>query len=156
MCAAHAGRARLSESDAVTMAALHDVSKNLPADSACLAGFVPPAGVPSPVMHQFSGAYVAEHTFGLKDEVLLNAIRYHTSGRAGMSEAEMLLYLCDMLEEGRDFKGVNKLRKIFQERSLAYAMYAALEHQINYLNKEGGDIYPLTKQAYLYYKELLT
>lgn len=156
MCAAHAGRAHLSESDAVTMAALHDVSKNLPADSACLAGFVPPVGVPSPVMHQFSGAYVAEHTFGLKDEVLLNAIRYHTSGRAGMSEAEMLLYLCDMLEEGRDFKGVNKLRKIFQERSLAYAMYAALEHQINYLNEEGGDIYPLTKQAYLYYKELLT
>ena len=73
-----------------------------------------------------------------------------------MSEAEMLLYLCDMLEEGRDFKGVNKLRKIFQERSLVYAMYAALEHQINYLNEEGGDIYPLTKQAYLYYKELLT
>ncbi len=156
MCAQNAARAHLSESDAVTMAALHDVTKNLPKDSPYLKDFVPPQGVPSPVMHQYSGAFVANKFFGLNDENLLNAIRYHTSGRAGMSEAEMLLYLCDMLEEGRTFRGVGKLRKIFAESPLPAAMFAALGHQIKYLNKSGGDIYPLTKQAYLYLKEFLT
>lgn len=156
MCAENAARARLTEEQAVTMAALHDVSKNLPADSPFLKGFVLPEGVPSPVMHQYSGAYVARTHFGVTDENLLNAIRYHTSGRAGMSQAEMLLYLCDMLEEGRDFEGVEELRRAFYEGDLSHAMLAALEHQITYLNACGGDIYPLTKQAYLYLKEFLT
>ena len=156
MCAENAKRARLSEEQAITMAALHDVTKNLPKDSPYLNDFVPPQGVPSPVMHQYSGAYVAQKFFGLNDENLLNAIRYHTSGRAGMSDAEMLLYLCDMLEEDRDFEGVEELRDIFYSSDLAHAMLAALEHQITYLNACGGDIYPLTKQAYLYLKEFLT
>ncbi len=156
MCAENAKRARLSEEQAITMAALHDVTKNLPKDSPYLNDFAPPQGVPSPVMHQYSGAYVAQKFFGLNDENLLNAIRYHTSGRAGMSDAEMLLYLCDMLEEDRDFEGVEELRDIFYSSDLAHAMLAALEHQITYLNACGGDIYPLTKQAYLYLKEFLT
>ena len=156
MCAENAKRARLSEEQAITMAALHDVTQNLPKDSPYLNDFAPPQGVPSPVMHQYSGAYVAQKFFGLNDENLLNAIRYHTSGRAGMSDAEMLLYLCDMLEEDRDFEGVEELRDIFYSSDLAHAMLAALEHQITYLNACGGDIYPLTKQAYLYLKEFLT
>ena len=156
MCAENASRARLTEDSAVAMAALHDISKNLPKDSPYLKDFVPPEGVPSPVMHQYSGAYIAKKYFGLSDENLLNAIRYHTSGRAGMSSAEMLLYLCDMLEEGRSFPGVAKLRKIFYSQDLPAAMLAALEHQISFLNSTGGDIYPLTKQAYLYLKEFLT
>ena len=156
MCAENARRARLTEEQAIAMAALHDVTKNLLPDSPYLKDFIPPDGVPSPVMHQYSGAYVARRFFGLEDENLLNAIRYHTSGRAGMSQAEMLLYLCDMLEEGRSFDGVDELRRIFYEKDLPYAMLAALEHQITYLNAVGGDIYPLTKQAYLYLKEFLT
>lgn len=156
MCAENARRARLTEEQAIAMAALHDVTKNLLPDSPYLKDFTPPDGVPSPVMHQYSGAYVARRFFGLEDENLLNAIRYHTSGRAGMSQAEMLLYLCDMLEEGRSFDGVDELRRIFYEKDLPYAMLAALEHQITYLNAVGGGIYPLTKQAYLYLKEFLT
>ncbi len=156
MCAENASRARLTEEAAITMAALHDVTKNLPKDSPYLSGFVPPEGVPSPVMHQYSGAYVAREYFGVTDENLLNAIRYHTSGRAGMSPAEMLLYLADMLEEGRSFPGVEGLRRIFYQGDLSHAMLAALEHQVEYLNSEGEEIYPLTKQAYLYLKEFLT
>lgn len=156
MCAENASRARLTEEQAITMAALHDVSKNLPADSPLLKGFVPPEGVPSPVMHQYSGAYVANTHFGVTDENILNAIRYHTSGRAKMSAAEMLLYLCDMLEDDRDFNGVEELREVFFTSDLPHAMLAALEHQIHYLNACGGEIYPLTKQAYLYLKEFLT
>lgn len=155
MCAQNAQRAGLGERDAVTMAALHDVSKNLPADSPLLSGFVPPPNVPSPVMHQYSGAYVAQNHFGVNDERLLSAIRFHTSGRPGMTKPEMLLFLCDMLEEGRSFPGVEKLRALFKV-DLVRCMYAALEHQLNYLNGTGGQIYPLTINAYLYLKEFLT
>ena len=71
--------------------------------------------MPEPVLHQYSGAYVAEKFFEVTDGEVLDAIRYHTSGRADMTSLEKLVFLSDMLESGRQFDGVEKLRKIFRE-----------------------------------------
>lgn len=152
MCAENAKRADLTEEQAITMAALHDAAKNLKPDSPYLVGFVPPEGVPDPVMHQFSGAFVARKFFGVTDENLLNAIRYHTSGRPGMSDAEALLYLCDMLEEGRSFDGVDGLRELFY-RDVNLCLYRALKQQVDYLASTGAPVYYLTEKAYEYLKE---
>lgn len=140
------------EIDAITAAALHDCAKYLSADAEELKGFVPPKGVPEPVMHQYSGAFVAEHTFGVKDEGILNAIRYHTSGRENMSNLEKLIFLADLLEEGRDFDGVEELRSKLKS-GLDCCLLAALEHQLNYLKSKGEPVYPLTERAYRYMKE---
>ena len=114
-----------------------------------LKGFVPPEGVPESVMHQYSGAYLAEHVFGVTDEDILNAISYHTSGRPGMSYLEKLIFLCDMLEEGRDFDGVDGLRKVFA-RDIDECLELALRQELDYLSAEGKYIYPLTQEAYNY------
>ena len=37
---------------------------------------------------------------------VLNAIHYHTTGRAGMSNLEKIIYVADMIEPGRNFPGV--------------------------------------------------
>ena len=103
-------------------------------------------------MHQYGGAYVAEHVFGVRDEGILNAVRYHTSGRENMSGLEKLIFLADLLEEGRDFDGVEKLRKIFR-RDVDECFMAALKNQLEYLKATGGEVYPLTERAYLYMKE---
>lgn len=143
----------IDERKAVTAAALHDCGKYLEKDSPALEGFSLPEGVPvpvpEPVMHQFTGAYVAANTFGVEDEDVLNAIRYHTSGRAGMSELEKLIYLSDMLEDGRDFPRADELRAEFM-KGLDAGLEAALSHQMKYLASVGGDIYPLTAQAFGY------
>ncbi len=151
MCAKNASRAGIDEKQAITMAALHDCAKYLSADSPLLRGFQPP-DVPPPVLHQFSGAYVAEHTFGLHDETCLDAIRYHTTGREDMTQAGMLLFLSDMLEEGRNFKGVEELRALFK-RDLSLCFKEALRQQIDYLKTTGGKIDPLTQRAYDFIKE---
>ncbi|MBP5242357.1 MAG: nicotinate (nicotinamide) nucleotide adenylyltransferase [Clostridia bacterium] len=142
----------IDKNKAFLAGALHDVAKNLPLDDKRLQGFVPPKDVPMPVLHQFSGAYVLEHAFGVTDEDILNAVRYHTSGRAGMSDLEKLIFLADLLEEARDFPHVEELRAAF-DRSLNECMRLSLEHQVKYLQEQGGEIYPLTLQAYEYYKE---
>ena len=49
-------------------------------------------------LHPFVGAAVVRETFGLHDEDVLNAIRYHTTGRAGMSMVEKLVYIADKIE----------------------------------------------------------
>lgn len=150
--AEHCRKLKIYEFDAVLAAALHDCAKYLSPEAPELKGFVCPKGVPAPVVHQYSGAYVAEHTFGIKDESVLNAIRYHSSGRENMSALEKLIYLSDLLEDGRDFCGVRQLRKLFA-KDVDECMLAALEHQLNYLEKKGGAIYSLTRRAYEYLKE---
>ncbi|MDE6666710.1 MAG: nicotinate (nicotinamide) nucleotide adenylyltransferase [Clostridia bacterium] len=152
LAAEYSRAAGVYEIDAITTAALHDCAKYLPLNSEELKKFVPPQGVPKPVMHQYSGAFVAEHTFGIKDEGILNAIRYHTSGRENMSNLEKLIFLADFLEEGRDFEGVDKLRAKLKG-GLDGCLLAALEHQLNYLKSTGATVYPLTERAYKYIKE---
>ncbi len=141
-----------AEGKIVQAAALHDAAKSLPLSAPELAGFVPPQGVPAPVLHQFSGAYLAEHTFGVRDAEVLAAIRYHTTGRPNMGTAEKIVFLADMLEEGRTFPHVKKLRACLGD--LDECMYRCLAHQLRYLKKEKGEICPLTVQAYEYYARL--
>lgn len=154
LAAETARRTGVYEYDAILAAALHDCAKYLGESSPELNGFEFPAGVPAPVMHQYAGAYVAEHTFGVTDKYVLNAIRYHTSGRENMSNLEKLIFLSDLLEEGRDFNGVEGLRKIFK-KDMDECMLASLEHQLKYLEKQNKPVYSLTKRAYDYLKEEL-
>ena len=142
----------IDEYDALTAAALLDCAKCLDLSSPELAGFTPPEGVPEPVMHQYSGAYMAQTVFGVTDKNILNAIKYHTSARPGMCDLEKLVFLADMLEEGRDFTGVEGLRKEFL-KGLDEGLAAALAHQIKYLDSTGRPVYPLTRKAYNFIKE---
>ncbi len=147
-------RCRLDEHSVIQAAGLHDVAKNLELSAAELVGFAAPEpDIPAPVMHQYTGAYLAEHTFGITDTDVLNAIRYHTSGRPAMSTLEKLIFLSDMLEEGRDFPHIKSLRAWFV-RDLDECMYRALRYELKYLKKRKSAIYPLTFRAYEYYKEL--
>ncbi len=150
--AKYAAKYKLPERSVILAAALHDVAKSMPANAPELAGFIPPAGVPAPVLHQYSGAYVAEHVLGVTDGEILNAVRYHTSGRPNMGELEKLIFLADMLEPGRDFRGIAKLRAALAE-DLGECMYLSLKYELKYLKKRGGDLYPLTFQAYEFYKK---
>ncbi len=147
MCAENASRVGLEERRAIVMAALHDCAKYLLPDSPYLKGFTPPQGATDPVVHQYSGAYVAEHTFGVTDQLILDAIRYHTTGRENMTDAGILLYLCDMLEEGRNFDGVDFLRGLFKE-DLHLCFKEALYHQVRYLQSCNAEMDGLTLRAY--------
>lgn len=152
LSAEYARSANVYEIDAITASALHDCAKYLSPDAEELKGFKSPKNVPATVLHQFTGAYVAEHTFGVKDEYVMNAIRYHTTGRENMGNLEKLIFLADLLEEGRTFSGVEELRAKLKH-GLDECLLSALEHQLNYLNSTGAPVCALTKRAYEYLKE---
>ena len=158
MAVARARSLHVPESQAMLAAALQDCGKYVPLDSPLLEGFVPPENVPAPVMHQYTGAYLAEHRFGIQDEEILDAIRFHTSGKEDMSPLGKLIYLADMLESGRDYNGVEELRKVFW-RDIDKCLRLCLERQIAYLEGKESDrnsVYFLTKQAYKWIKEQRT
>ena len=47
------------------------------------------------------------------DPELLSAVRWHTTGHAGMTVAEAILYLADVIEEGRVYPACVSLRERF-------------------------------------------
>jgi predicted HD superfamily hydrolase involved in NAD metabolism len=157
LAAKRALQLKISESKAIAAALFHDCAKNLGKDSPYLEGFALPTEwgeVPLTVYHQFAGAYVAEHTFGVSDEDVLNAIRYHTSARENMSELEKLIFLADMLEEERSYEGVELLRELFwQGHGLDECLAEALFQTLEFLKTKKADIYPLTQKAYEFYKK---
>ena len=148
---------RMSEKKAITAALFHDCAKNLSPDSPYLDGFVLDktwGEVPSAVWHQFAGAYVAEKHFGVTDEDVLNAIRYHTSGRPNMSELEKLIFLADMLEEERHYDGVEELRTLFWAREgLDACLTEALYQTLQFIKNKKEKLYPLTEAAYEYMRD---
>ena len=55
------------------------------------------------ILHGPVGAWIAEKEFGVTDEDILNAIRYHTTGRAEMCKLEKIIFIADMIEPNRKF-----------------------------------------------------
>lgn len=147
MACARARSLGIREDKALLAAALHDCAKYVPLSSPLLEGFACPDNVPPPVLHQYTGAYLAEKRFGIRDAEVLDAICYHTSGRAGMGELEKLIYLSDLLEAGRDFPGVEELRSLFW-KDLDACLLESLRHEVEYLGGTGKEVYPLTQEAY--------
>ena len=154
LAAKKAAQMKISEKQAITAALFHDCAKNLPMDSSYLQGFRLEESwgeVPPSVLHQFTGAYVAEHAFQVKDEAVLNAIRFHTSGRENMSELEKLIFLADMIEPERSYEGVDELRRLFwKNKGLDECLKEALFQTLEFLKEKNKEIYPLTKAAYAY------
>ena len=61
-------------------------------------------------LHQASGSAMAK-ILGVKDKDILNAIRYHTTGRAKMTMLEQIIYLADFISADRDYKDIDIIRK---------------------------------------------
>lgn len=82
--------------------------------------------------HTYLGVYVAKEYYGIEDEDILNAIRWHTTGRENMSNLEKLVFISDYIEPARNFESIDKIRdKIYS--SLDSSILMALDNTIKYL-----------------------
>ncbi|WP_088809026.1 MULTISPECIES: bis(5'-nucleosyl)-tetraphosphatase (symmetrical) YqeK [Listeria] len=106
------------------------------------------------IWHAPVGAYLAEHEFGITDEAILDAIRWHTTGTENMSTLDKIIFLADYTEPGRDFPGVDEARKI-TAASLDKGMLFALGRTIGYLASKEQPIFPDTFLAYNHYAFLI-
>lgn len=91
------------------------------------------------IIHSYLGAIIAEKEYNVQEEDILNAIRYHTTGREHMSDLEKIIFLADYIEPGRDFPGVEKAREL-AAKDLDEAMSYCLTHTISFLLENNGVI----------------
>ena len=106
------------------------------------------------LIHSKLGAVYAKKIYGIDDELILLAIRYHTTGRPDMTLLEKIIYIADYIEPGRD-----KAPNLKEIRKMAFmdideAMYLILKDTLSYLDKEDGEKDELTKDTYYFYKNI--
>lgn len=64
------------------------------------------------LIHGPLAAKIASSKYGIKDEDILNSIKYHTSGRRDMSLLEKIIFMGDYIEPKRSFKGIEEIRDL--------------------------------------------
>lgn len=79
--------------------------------------------------HQIAGAAYCKGALGIDDEDIINAIRYHTSGRKNMSKLEKVLFIADYTSSDRDYKGVDDMRR-YALISLEKAMVEGISYTL--------------------------
>ena len=97
--------------------------------------------------HAMSGRIFAQKEFGIDDDDMLNAIRYHTTGRKNMSLLEKIIFIADFISAERDYNGVEVMREK-AERSLEEAIVEGLSFTIKDLIDAERLVHPDTLDAY--------
>lgn len=99
------------------------------------------------LLHAKLGVYYAQKKYKVVDEEILDGISFHTTGKANMSVLAMIVFLADMIEPGRDFPGVEELRKVAR-KNLEAAMLLAYSNTTQYLIKGNLLIHPNCIEGY--------
>lgn len=146
--------------DAELAGLLHDCAKQYDNEtlmSKCLKYGIPVSEAerknPS-LLHAKLGAYLAKRKYDVNDTSILDAIRYHTTGRPAMTLMEKIIYVADYIEPRR-FKAPNleKIRRLAfldLDRTVCEIMSDTLE----YLKKMPENIDKTTLEACVYYQKL--
>ena len=157
--AALARRYGACEASARAAALLHDITKELDTPEQlklCASYDIIPDKIQresSALLHALTGAAVAAHVFHAPEEIA-RAIRYHTTGRAGMALLEKIIYLADYIEPGRAFPGVEKVRAL-ADTDIDRALVLALSMSVRHLEEagKGAAIHEDTRLALAFEKE---
>lgn len=145
------------ETDAARAGILHDVTKAL--NETQHLQLCRKYGVALPdydsskakLLHAITGSVIAKQIFG-ENEAVCEAIRWHTTGKAGMSLLEKIIYIADYMEPNRDFPGVEELREI-TEQDLDAAMLKGLTMTTDMLKQRGKAVDRSSLGALAYFSD---
>lgn len=141
------------EEKAYTSGLLHDVMKN--ADDEEQLEVIGKAGweltdcekANKKLWHAVAGAAFMKTELGIEDEDMIEAVRYHTTARKGMSVLEKVIYVADFISADRDYPEVDDVRAAANE-SLEKAMMLGLEFCIQEIAKRRQILHPDSVDAY--------
>ena len=140
-------------------ALLHDLTKELTPEAQeelCAAYDIPTDDLqrlsPKTYHAKTAAARIVRDFPQFADTIIVDAVRWHTTGHAGMTLTEKLLYLADYIDDSRTFSSCVLLRRYFfgaepeqmtkeeRERHLRATLLLSYEHTLKDLLAEGAPI----------------
>ncbi len=95
------------------------------------------------LFHSILGPFIASDIYGVTDKAVLDAIYWHTTGRAGMTPLEKIIFVSDYIECGRSFSGVDEAR-IMAYKDINRCILICTDSTIKHIIKKGRLIHPNT------------
>lgn len=108
---------------------------------------------PKPIWHALSAVIYAKDTLGITDVEILNAIKYHTTGRPNMSLIEKIIFVADFIEPTRKFD--NSIFRNAAFNDLDLAVFMILKSQNDYLISIGEIPVSVETEALMYYQNIM-
>lgn len=102
------------------------------------------------VFHSFLGAIVAKEEYGVQDEEILQAIKFHTTGRPNMNMLEKIIFVSDMIEPNRRYSGIQPIRNLVY-RDIDQAVLMSLDNSLEHVFKIRKPVCLLTVKTRNYY-----
>lgn len=139
-------------------ALFHDMFRSAPAE--VLNRYIEQFGLPNAIIdnpnlsHGKIAAEVMKRDYGVSDADMINAVAFHTTGRAGMSRLEKIVFLADAIEPHRDYPSVAHLRELAY-CDLDQACIESLQGTVAYVEASGSYLDPDTRNALNDLKEKL-
>ena len=134
------------------VAIAHDIAKEIPENE--MISYAEKMGVTlddiekenKALIHGKVGAKICEEKYGFTEE-MTNAIKYHTTGRAGMNLLDKIIFLADKTEEGRSYEELDWLVKT-AKTNINEAMIFVLKFNINKSLETNTLLHPDAVYAY--------
>ena len=133
-------------------ALLHDCSRFLDPDQMLkkaeeLKFLIDPVQKKEPkLLHARLSAYFAKHQFGVSDQEILRAIESHTVGNNNMSLIDKIVYLADHIEDERNYKGIEKVKRLAFE-NLDQAVVESLNSMIDFIRSQDSPVHKKTIES---------
>lgn len=103
------------------------------------------------LIHAPLGAAYAKNKYGVEDEEILEAIKWHTTGKPDMSVLEKIVFIADYMEPNRKkLLGLDEIRKVAFD-DLDLCMKLILENTIQHLKNKEMNINANSVEALKYY-----
>ncbi|MDD5773730.1 MAG: bis(5'-nucleosyl)-tetraphosphatase (symmetrical) YqeK [bacterium] len=99
------------------------------------------------LLHGPVGAAVVEKKLGVKDRVILKAIKNHTTGDSSMSVFDKIIFVADHIEMNRDYRMVEEIRGIAVD-DFKQAVIMVIENKIFYVLQKRALLHPKTISAW--------
>lgn len=96
--------------------------------------------------HAVLGAVAIQTELGITDPEIVLAVRYHTTGRAGMSLLERIVYVADCTSADRRYPDVEDMRRRART-NLNDAVRGSLDYCVSSLRAQGVPVHPDTLAA---------
>ena len=143
-------------------ALLHDCAKYMPLEdmiAICERNFVELNDLEKSkdsLLHAKAGACLAYEKYGIKDKEILDAIKYHTTGKPDMSLIEKIIFVSDFIEPGRTHSEKLPMYRMIAMADINLVCMNILKDTLDYLESLNEEIDPLTKETYIFYKDLIS
>lgn len=132
---------------------VHDIAKNMDKNVDVINKYLTEEerSFPKYCLHQFLAPHIVEEVFSINDEEILDAIKYHCSGKANMSTMAKVVYAADKIDPLRGYDSKYMIDAMCENINTGFIL--VLEENRKFIKNKGknSDLNNLSEECFKYY-----